>query len=404
MNRLKLIFMMMLSLFLASGCDLDFLVGDKKTDEEIKAEAAAEAARAAQNRAYFEAMIAEPRAMLNLTSEEKNYLDAAVAVNASGSSNGIFTNQDGQSGYFNGYDKPFNFRWTGGTIQITAFDGRKYHIINGPGELVVKQAGQSTALQKYKGEIKEGLWHGQGQYWSLDGSLSYEGRFEYDHMSGLGTFTRQDYDEETAEISAYIYEGEMSNDTFHGQGTFIDKATGQMRYKGLWFEDFFFENNPGGSSHWNQWLDSLDTKRKYSQELAQLPDIQAKWKKLEELRELYSVDRQYKNVLQTGAVDISGKVNDTPGEGLLTVIPAKETSNVVITDQAGHTYPVEPIIHPLEKDAKDKPRYVNGSLIEAAPDQYPLTLTISYDEDGRREHLRVTVKRPFIMTLNRASD
>lgn len=400
MNKFKfliiaLLFVLLIGLaafYLASG----LFNGDQEKADEAGAAAAAALAEAEKTLADFEALVAEGRARLSLTPKEKAYLDSAVAVNALSTPNGIFTNQDGQSGYFGGYEAPFNFRWTGGTTEVTAFDGRLYQMINGSGELVLKLEGQDTAHQKYIGDVKDGLWHGQGQYWTWDGELIYEGGFNHDRMSGLGTLTSQEYDD--GEVSAYVYEGEIACNYFHGQGTMIDKVSGHMIYKGLWFEGDIFGDGIIRNG-WTKWLDDIENGRRHIRELERISDIQEKWNMLDALQELYAIERQYKNVLMTGVVEIGGRINDRPGEGLLTVIPTGDARNITITDQAGRSHPVERIVHPMKKNTDGQPVFISGSLIELTADQYPLTLTVSYDEGDQREYLRLTVKRPFTLIL-----
>ena len=66
------------------------------------------------------------------------------------------------------------------------------------------------AGDKYIGEFKDGLFHGQGTYTWASGE-KYVGDFKDDNKHGQGTYTYADGDK---------YVGEYKSDKMHGQGTY----------------------------------------------------------------------------------------------------------------------------------------------------------------------------------------
>jgi len=371
MRRLILCFIAVL--LLTAGCDF---FDRQKREEAEKAEAALQSA-VAETRDAGEALAADQEHVFRPTAEQAAYLETFTARSADDTPNGFFTNQDGLSGYFQGYDRPFNFLWTGGTAEVTAFDGRVYRVMDGPGELLLKYQDDALLLQRSKGEFKDGLWHGYGELWNRNRDagghnyLYYRGEFSGDHMTGRGVYINYNFTGRGSH--PYKYEGEMKDDQFHGQGTLTDLATGEMDYKGLWMED-----------------------RRFSGSLED-------WRAGDRWRELNSVERQYRDVFMTGNLRLdSSFINVKPGEGVLAVVVPDAFENVELGDQAGRSYPVGLFMHPDENISVNGEEPAKGAVIEAQLSAYPLTLTLGYDLGGKRHHFRVTVKRPFVLVLEDA--
>lgn len=369
----RLIYVAVGLLLLATGCDWD---GRQQRAEAERAEAALRTAVEAVREAG-EALSAEQEKVFRPTAEQSAYLEAFTAVGASGSPNGFFTNQDGVSGYFQGYDRPFNFIWTGGTAEFTAFDGQTYRVISGPGELLLKYHDDALLLQRSKGEFKDGLRHGYGEVWSRNRAAGghnyqyYRGGFADDRMNGRGVYV--DYNLSGRGEHPYKYEGGMKDDEFHGQGLTTDLASGGMRYKGLWLEG-----------------------RRFSGSLED-------WRVGNEWSELNSVERQYKKALMTGELVLSGFINHKPGEGALTVFMPQDFENALMVDQNGRSYPLDAVRLPDGKTGGGPEEMVNVAILEAPLSAYPLTLTLSYGPENRRQHFQVTVKRPFGLILTEGS-
>lgn len=373
-----------------TGC-LPEQAADDSAQQEALAEARQKDAAAQENaRLKAETVAAAQEKHFRPSPEEAAFLEAAVAKNLLESPNGYFTNQDGVSGYFQGYERPFNFTWDGRTVEIEAFDGHRYRVIDGPGKLTLKYAGDSLLLQRYEGDYKRGLWDGHGSYWSRNGEAGghnyffYQGNFRHDRMEGLGV--ADNYNLSGRGNNPLRYSGDLRNNNFHGQGQALDLASGRLIFKGLWFEGQPFEGSPD------------------------------EWRTRGDFSELYSLEHQYQNLLMTGRVKIGGAVNPQPGQGPLTIIPPLYTaSKVRVRDHLGRAYqleeikasgkPEEPPVserdHPLEESkAADKPEEpsVSGVRADIAPGDYPLTLNISYDDvQGRRQFIQLTVKRPFVL-------
>jgi len=360
-------------LFLAPGCELD---GQPSREEAEKAELAIQAA-VDQARDAGEALSAGQEHVFRPTADQAAYLESFTAINALGTVNGFFTNQDGISGYFRGYDRPFNFLWTGGTVEVTAFDGRTHRVINGPGELLLKYHDDALLLQRSKGEFKEGLWHGYGELWTRNRQAGghnyryYRGGFANDQMSGRGILVN--YNFSGLGDHPRKYEGDMEEGLFHGQGVLTDLATGEMVYKGLWLEGRRFAGSPDD------------------------------WRAGVEWGELHTVERQYYNVLMTDELLLDGFINIKAGEGALIVAAPEAFENVTVADQSGRLYPVGAFPPFKEGGRSDGPEVaVDGeaAVLDLPQSEYPLTLTVSYDRGSKRHYLQVTVKRPFGLGLN----
>ncbi|MDR0881515.1 MAG: hypothetical protein LBP55_03105 [Candidatus Adiutrix sp.] len=313
-------------------------------------------------------------AVFTATAEEATRLAQGQAVNALGTPNGIFTNPEGVSGYFQNYDQPFNFIWAGPTTEVKAFDGRTYKIVDGAGEMALKFQGDDLLLQRYQGEFKEGLWSGHGRYWLRNDDspggqnyLTYQGGFQHDQMDGRGVLT--DYDFRARGGAHFRYDGQMRQGEFHGQGTLTDLATGAMTFKGLWFAGRPFAES------------------------------RAEWQALEDERELKDVDRQFTDLLMTGQVEITGAINPEPGQGPLTIVAPEEMAHLSVSNPAGQAYPAGQIKHPTQKSQAGADTFAVGVVIDEPWSAYPLTLTISYELEGRPNFLRLTIKRPFILML-----
>lgn len=371
MRRL-LLYLAAALLFCSAGCDFD------RPGKREKAEQAEAAQQAALAKAWEagEALAAGQEKFFRPTADQSAYLEAHTARSASDAVNGFFTNQDGISGYFHGYERPFNFLWIGGTVEMAAFDGRTYRVMDGPGELLLKYQDDALLLQRSKGEFKGGLWQGYGELWNRNREagghnyLHYRGEFVSDHMNGRGVYTN--YNFTGRGDHPYKYEGDLLDGRFHGQGMLTDLATGEMVYKGLWLED-------------NHFLGSLED-----------------WRAGDQWSELNSVERQYQDVFMTGDLRLSGFVNSKPGEGALTVTVPQAFEKAMLVDQAGHSYPVGAMKNP-DGSAEAGGAMVNGAVVEASLDDYPLVLALSYEMANQRHHFRVTAKRPFGLILSDAN-
>ena len=100
------------------------------------------------------------------------------------------------------------------------------------GELKVgKMHGQGTFTyaigDKYAGEFKDNLQHGKGTFTWSDGD-KYAGEFKDDKKNGKGTFTF---------ASGNKYVGEFKDDNFHGKGTFT--FTSGNKYVGEMFDGVY---------------------------------------------------------------------------------------------------------------------------------------------------------------------
>lgn len=90
--------------------------------------------------------------------------------------------------------------------------------------------------QNYKGEIKNGHYHGQGSRIYHSGA-TYTGSFRLGLHHGHGLYTFQNGD---------TYDGEWVDNQQHGTGTFVEAATGNT-YVGGWKNDKKFGE---GVTHW----------------------------------------------------------------------------------------------------------------------------------------------------------
>lgn len=303
------------------------------------------------------------------TKEEAAFLEAGPAVNILGQTNGYFTNQAGVTGYFAGYDMPFNFIWEGEVKTLSALDGQTYQVMDGEGKILVKYRHDDLLLQRYEGGMSEGLWHGYGNVWfrnqdGLANSYNYVGEFQYDLMEGRGVFTNYDFFMQDANPTEY--KGEFQDNAFHGQGAEVDLVTGQLLFKGLWLTDEPFS---GGPSRWEE----ID--RAYEKE-------------------------NYGRLITVGPVEIeSWNNNPTVGEGALTVITPEEAKNVEITLN-GQPQKYGLILHPYEKSEDGSDTYASGLISDIPPGDYPQALTVTFEREGRREGVSLTAKRPFILELN----
>jgi hypothetical protein len=143
-----------------------------------------------------------------------------------------------------------------------------------------------------------------------------------------------------------------------------DLNTGQVVYKGLFFEGEPFE---GGEEAW------------------QAQDDYA---------ELNQDRRQLKEVIRFGRVDPVAWVNEIPGQGALTIIAPAGAENLVITSPEGPAFQPSVIKNPFE-DEMDVP----GLAENLPPSLYPLPLVISFDLAGQRQAAAFTVKRPCFVIL-----
>ena len=367
----RLILCIIAGLLLTAGCDF---FDRQKREEAEKAEAALQAA-AAEAREAGEALAADQENIFRPTAGQTAYLDSFTARSFSDTPNGFFTNQDGLSGYFQGFERPFNFFWIGATVELTAFDGRTYRVMDGPGELLLKYQDDALLLQRSKGEFKGGIWHGYGELWNRNRGagghnyLYYRGEFSGDHMSGRGVYINYNFTGRGSH--PYKYEGEMKDDQFHGQGTLTDLATGEMDYKGLWMED-----------------------RRFSGSLED-------WRAGDRWREINAVERQYQDVFMTGNIRLNNSfISPKPGEGPLAILVPAAFESAALTDQTGRSYAVGLFQHPDEIIPVGDGVTANGALLALPPSAYPLTLTMSYDFNDKRHHFQITVKRPFVLVLD----
>ncbi|UQZ89330.1 hypothetical protein C4J81_09025 [Deltaproteobacteria bacterium Smac51] len=361
-SRIPLVILLTLFLFACGGSNQD----EPPAEPETAMEEVAEHVQA-------EVLNAEAVEPFRPTELEAKFLDAAAAVNSSGHTNGYFTNPDGVTGYFTNYELPFNFIWEGGTKTVTAIDGQTYQVMDGEGRLMIKYMGDDLLLQRYEGGFSEGMWHGYGHYLSRNGqglsnSFVYTGEFNYDEMEGRGVFN--DYDFYMIGASPTEYKGELKKTEFHGQGTETDLSTGEVTYKGLWFL-----GRPYGGTR-EQWLED-----------------DAEY----ELRDPHC---QYTRLIIVGTVEVGGYANDRPAEGFLTIIPPEDAKNVEISEAGGRSFTIGLMRHPARKTPDGSDLYLNGSIEDIPATAYPLTLTVAFEREGKREAVRLTIKRPFILELS----
>ena len=108
--------------------------------------------------------------------------------------------------------------WTDGSKYVGEYKGDKRH---GQGTFTYSNG------SKYVGEYKEGVKSGQGTYTYANGD-KYIGEFKDDLLSGQGTFTYSSGDK---------YEGGWKDDKFNGQGTYTfadgSKDVGEWEFSKL---------------------------------------------------------------------------------------------------------------------------------------------------------------------------
>ena len=354
---------------LLGGCDRE----QKKREEAERA--AARAAQAALDRAAGEAVNAAQEDYFRPSPEEAAFLDAAVAVNQLGTPNGYFSNQDGVSGYFQGYRRPFNFTWKGAAVEIEGFDGRRHRVIDGPGELTLKYTDDDLLLQRYQGEYRAGFWQGHGRLWTRNREAGghnyffYQGNFDHDHFEGRGVM--DNYNFNGRGNPPFRYEGEFSNGSFHGQGLVSDLSSGQMNYKGLWAEGRPYRGS------------------------------REQWEKERQKADLESGERQYSDPLMTDQLNMTAHRHPAPGSNPLSVILPEGAELVFLSDgRRMLDSPLRAIAHPVEKTPEGQPLSVEAITADFNEADYPLTLTLAYDDQGgRRQYLRFTAKRSFILEL-----
>jgi len=372
---MKRISILLLLLLLAIGCDSNPPAGKQDAGEPEKT---ASVSQADDFTAKVQEELQAQMEKMRPSDDDKAYLEAAISTNADNSPNGIFTNQDGISGYFSNYDAPFNFRWTGGTKEVTAFDGRTYQMLDGPGRLLVKHKGAETLLQLYDGSFSEGRWHGQGDLLSWDetecdgsnGFFShYTGEFQYDRETGQGREVLIWFDCSYRPVIAVEYDGEMLKGASNGKGVRTNLLSGQVIHDGLWLEGDSFV----GSSE--------------------------EWSTANEMLNLRSAERQLIGMMMTGALNLGGYENSQPGQGALTIIMPQEAHSVSLRDQFGRSYTTGPVIYISQKNDDKEEVTGLGAIVDAKEEDYPLTLTMDYDLRGRKEYLRFTVAKPFTCIL-----
>ena len=299
--------------------------------------------------------------------EEKNLLEAGPAVNPLGTVNGFFTNPQGVSGYFQNYEKPFNFTWSGKTETLKAFDGHVYQVMAGPGRMALKYMDEDKLLQRYDGETAQGLLNGFGEQWSRN-NLSeghhyfvYRGDLRHDQMEGQGIMS--DYDFSAQEVPPVRYEGGLRNSLFHGQGRIFDLSTGETMQEGLWLANEPFE---GSEEEWRQAVKDYD---------------------------LESADRQYRDVLMTDDLVLDGLLDEGAEE--LVVIAPQDAENVTAVDQTGHKYVFASGSYLEDLGYSGEWATALGSREKRPLSDYPLTIDLSYSRNGKKHVLRFTALRPF---------
>ena len=302
--------------------------------------------------------------------EELKLLNTAPAINPLGTINGFFTNSQGVSGYFQGFAKPFNFIWTGRTEALKAFDGRTYQVMSGQGRMLLKYMDDDRLVQSYEGEAACGLLEGFGEQWSrnieAEGHhyFSYRGEFKHDQMDGRGTLS--DYNFAASGSRPTKYEGEFKNNMYHGQGRAFDLATGQMLYKGLWLGGQTFQAS------------------------------QSQWAEADEEYRLEG-GNGFSGVLMTDEIEVAGLVPETL-DGALFIWPALNTETVRAVDQTGHKYSFGRIENVPEMIGEVGGEFTIFGCREKRPiTDYPLTLDIRYEREGRPHFLRFTVLRPQVV-------
>lgn len=374
MRKITALTLIIFAAFLFGGCDD---LAEKREAEKRAGEAGRtliEAQIALQEATAAGRKLIEARASVFQPSpEEMQRLNDGLAVSALGAPNGFFTNKDGVSGYFHGFDRPFNFIWTGGTSTIKAFDGRSYKALNGPGELIIKALDDALLWQRYIGQAKDGLLDGHGQLWLRNTAISghayysYFGDFVHDSMEGSGVLT--DYDFAGRGGLAFKYEGDMKYNHFHGHGRTLALGTDRLMRKGLWM---FGDNFGGDEEAW---------KRKAA-------DLEASWNKIQVINKLFTDEVE---------IEVLSVLNGRPAP--LTFITPEDATGIKISDQSGHIYALGSVPHPRQTDAQGEKMKAYGFIEERPAELYPLTLTVAYTRQGLNHFARFTLNRPgtFLM-------
>jgi hypothetical protein len=197
--------------------------------------------------------------------------------------NGIFTNGQGMSAYLAAEEK-VTFHWTGAAHDVLVFDGQTKRMINGSGEMTVKFADDDLLLQRYKGTVQNGLWHGRGELLAREAyhynAFYYAGDFVHGRMEGRGVYINNDLIDRGG--IPFIYEGEFMDDTFHGRGVMTDLNTGDVIHSGLWLEGFPFDGDEKEWAREHEKVEILYAQRRYNDPRVMSPLELAK----DELKEL----------------------------------------------------------------------------------------------------------------------
>ncbi len=136
-----------------------------------------------------------------------------------------------------------------GTLTVKAQDNTSL------GQSKTKKDQQKISGDVYKGNFKDGLYHGQGELTRADGT-SYVGNFENGQFHGSGVYTKTyvkkqgNADNKSLEdnIGKRVYSGTFVNGVLSGDGTWLD---GNKRYEGKFLNGLFhgegLYSDPGGT-------------------------------------------------------------------------------------------------------------------------------------------------------------
>jgi hypothetical protein len=176
-------------------------------------------------------------ALLQVSVEEQKSFMAAFAV--SGGPDGLRLSHSGPA-IFCEIEDSLEFHWR--QVPAAAGDAKLAH---GYGEMTIKYTDERIILQRYRGDFKEGFRDGWGELMArepqADHAFVYRGDFRQGRLEGRGVYVSTDLSE--GGEAPFIYEGEFQNDTFHGQGTMTDLASGRVIHSGLWLEGFPFKGS-----------------------------------------------------------------------------------------------------------------------------------------------------------------
>ena len=210
------------------------------------------------------AMVLISEDSFKLSKAEDDYFSRA-ATGLPGN-NGIFTNIQGVTAYLPAEEEALSFHWTGADQSVLVFDGQTRRMISGSGELSVKLAGDDLLLQRYKGSVQNGLWHGRGELLAREAyhcnAFYYAGDFVHGRMEGRGVYINNDLLDRGG--IPFIYEGEFMDDTFHGQGVMTDLNSGEVIHSGLWLEGFPYEGDRKSWERENKQVELLYAQRRYN--------------------------------------------------------------------------------------------------------------------------------------------